>query len=440
MRIVVVSAAGWQLAYAGCYGNQWIETPALDLLAAQAVVFDQHLADRPDAVGARRAWRTGCYHLPRFDGASEIVHASADLLALLENRGLARVLVRDRDRPDLAEWHQGWDKVLRGKKTGAVERLPATLARIGAALDELAQEKSWLLWVDLDTLLPPWELPDDYQHLYFEPNGAEEEDDADDSVPSSPVLLPLTAPFPGRLDIADEHTFMRLQRTAAGAVTFFDESLGALLEDLRDRRLLDDLLLFVTSDYGWPLGIHGWVGDALPGLHEERLHVPLICRLPGGIEAGRRVSALTQSVDLMPTLLDAVGGQVPPLHGQSLLALCRGEVDNIRPYACAGLPHPDCPAWALRTRDWLLHIRAPLDANAPVPTPELYVKPDDRWEVNNLWQHYQGWGHALEHTLRAFVDASWRPGPLELPPLPQEPTSPSLLAEETIHEHGQASR
>src|SRR5258708_7415299 len=64
MKVLVVSARGWHLGYLGCYGNGWISTPALDRLAAEGIVFDQHLADVPDAATARRTWRDGRHHFP----------------------------------------------------------------------------------------------------------------------------------------------------------------------------------------------------------------------------------------------------------------------------------------------------------------------------------------------------------------------------------------
>ncbi len=67
MKVVVLNARGLHLGYIGPAGNEWIETPALDRLAAEGVVFDQHIADQPDPAGARRAWRSGrfCSRLAR---------------------------------------------------------------------------------------------------------------------------------------------------------------------------------------------------------------------------------------------------------------------------------------------------------------------------------------------------------------------------------------
>src|SRR5205085_2384098 len=64
MNALVVVASGWNPAYAGCYGNAWVETPHLDRLAAEGVVFDNHFATDPDPAGAGFALRTGRYLFP----------------------------------------------------------------------------------------------------------------------------------------------------------------------------------------------------------------------------------------------------------------------------------------------------------------------------------------------------------------------------------------
>jgi hypothetical protein len=56
-------------------------------------------------------------------------------------------------------------------------------------------------------------------------------------------------------------------------------------------------------------------------------------------------------------------------------------------------------------------------AGDPPRPPQLYVKPDDRWEINDLRQHHLELSEGFEQTLRAFVDATDRPGSLQMPEL-----------------------
>src|SRR5262245_14740164 len=86
MKVVVLVINGFHLGYLGCYGNDWTDTPSLDRLAAEAVVFDRHYADRVDAAGARHAWRTGRYSFPDPDAAQSVAEQPADLFELLRQR------------------------------------------------------------------------------------------------------------------------------------------------------------------------------------------------------------------------------------------------------------------------------------------------------------------------------------------------------------------
>jgi hypothetical protein len=204
---------------------------------------------------------------------------------------------------------------------------------------------------------------------------------------------------------------LRLQRTYAAAVSRLDRQLGELLEELRRHDLYDSWMIIVTADRGFPLGEHGLVGASRPWLHEELVHIPLIIRLPHGAAGGARIGALTQPVDLMPTLLEAFDLTSLDCHGSSLLPLIRGEQERIRDYACSGLKIGGELEYSLRTLDWAFLLPQETGSGGlhpPLRNPQLYVKPDDRWEVNNVLQHHFELAEQLEQTLRAFLKAPTR--------------------------------
>jgi arylsulfatase A-like enzyme len=414
MRVLVITVRGFHLGYLGCYGNEWIETPTLDQIAAEGVVFDQHHADRPDPAGARRAWRSGCYALPMPGADLPPAPPEHDLLALLRQSGVAASLVIDGSRPVPEEFAEGWERVVLVKPNGEEgTALECTLEAWQEALARLPAEGKWLLWLDLATLLPPWELPESFLTRYLVEPPEEDEEEEPGEEPE-PVEL-LTDPEVGLVDPGDDETFIRLQRTYAAAVTYLDAGLALVRAELAERGLLDELLLVLTSDHGLPLGEHGVVGLHRPWLHDELIHVPLLIRFPGQAEAPRRVFALTQAVDLAPTLLDAFGLPLPPVHGHSLLPLARGQAAAVRPYTCAGMQIGDAVEWVLRSPEWGFVLPVRTAAGDPLRGPQLYVKPDDRWEVNNVVQHHLELAEHMEQVLRSFVAATRRPGPLQAP-------------------------
>jgi len=395
MKVLVISVRGLHAGYLGFYGNEWIETATLDSLASEGVVFDQHFAEHPEPAAARRSWRSGQYRLPASGD-----QAGPDLLDILRRAGIVTHLVVDGSRSSPAEFQRGWDKVSVVEAKRGEVALEATLSTAVQVLDGLFAKENWLAWVELATLVPPWNVPDEYVAPYFEPEAADDESDQ----PAEPVQ-PLFDPPPGMLGADDEETLERLRLSYASAVTFLDTGIEALIEELGNLGLGDEIVFVLTSDHGMPLGEHGAVGLYRPWLHDELIHVPLVLSLPHNNEdVGRRVGALTQSCDLMPTLLELFGQPIPPeAQGKSLLPLARGEVKNVRTHAYSGLGVNGGLEYALRTSDWayLLPVRVP-DVDPP-RQPQLYAKPEDRWEVNNLIQHHPELAESLDGALRDFT-------------------------------------
>lgn len=418
MKAIVLIARGLQAGALGCYGNSWIFTPALDSLAARGIVFDQHFADTADPAGARRAWRSGRY---RFPPESPAVQADvpADLLASLRQQKIHTCLILDDNYPSPDEFTSGWDAVEHVCAAEQEMPLDAVLEAVGAALERLEQRDNWLLWIDVASLLWPWIVPAEIEDAYFreEAEGEQEGDDSGDeeAEESEPLMMITELPSAGPIDRDDDHLYLSLQTSYAAVVSTLDAGIGELIQALDGLEGGDDILLIVTTDVGQNLGEHGIIGTTRPWLHDELIHLPLLLRLPGAAEAGRRVSALTQAVDLAPTLAEWFQAPLADFHGRSLLPLARGEVESIRPHAYAALQVGEAIEYAIRTPEWafLLPI-PPLTPPAlggsergvdPQRAPQLYVKPDDRWEVNNVLQHHHELAEQLEKTLRGFVAA-----------------------------------
>jgi arylsulfatase A-like enzyme len=433
MKILLILARGLQAGALGPYGNPWIDTATLNRLAAEGIVFDQHFASRADAAGACQVWRSGRYAFP----GTPTAPAPADLLEQLARQGIRTTLLLDASRDFPAELASGWDEVQRVTPVGAEETpLEAMLAAARSRLQALAGQDSWLLWVDLATLIAPWEVAGDFVDAYFqeppeeekeeeeEEEEAEEEDlEEEEELEEEEPLTPIQEHPPGPLDPDDDTLYLSLQTSYAAAVSYLDAGIGDLLDELARQDPAGEVLVLVTSDAGQALGEHGLVGPVRPWLHDEIVHIPLLLRLPGSAQAGRRVPALTQDVDLAPTLAALFGLAVPGTHGHDLGPLLRGEVEELRPYACSGLQVDAGIEWALRSPEWALLLPVQPHADDSGRTPQLYVRPDDRWEVNEVRQHHLEGAESLERTLRAFVQLAGQPGPLTPPPLEEEALS-----------------
>ena len=103
-----------------------------------------------------------------------------------------------------------------------------------------------------------------------------------------------------------------------------DENLGRVLDYLDREGLTENTVVVYTSDQGFFLGDHGWFDKRW--MYEESLRTPLIVRWPAGVAAGTRRDELVQNLDLAETFLDLAEAPVPEsMQGESLLPLLRGE-------------------------------------------------------------------------------------------------------------------
>ena len=118
-----------------------------------------------------------------------------------------------------------------------------------------------------------------------------------------------------------------------GAVRYVDHQLGRLVRRLREKDILDQTLIMVTSDHGDSLTEHEIYFDH-HGLYDQTTHVPLILHYPERLPRGKRVSGFVQHPDLVPTILALLGSADSSLggDGKDLLPLIRGEIDEIRPF------------------------------------------------------------------------------------------------------------
>lgn len=116
----------------------------------------------------------------------------------------------------------------------------------------------------------------------------------------------------------------RIRALYKNEVTFSDRQLGALLDALEQRGILDETMIVVTSDHGEEFWERGKVGHAR-GLQEEQTWVPLIVHYPPLFPAGKRVAEGVDTLDVLPTLLEAAGATIPDdLQGDSLIGLANG--------------------------------------------------------------------------------------------------------------------
>ncbi len=122
-----------------------------------------------------------------------------------------------------------------------------------------------------------------------------------------------------------ESDLAQLRATYCGMINEVEDNVARLIDWLRSNGQYDDTLIVITSDHGEQLGDHWMLGKE--SYFDETFHVPLIVRDPRAAAGrGRRVDAFTESVDVMPTILEWIGIPVPrQCDGHSLMAWLAGD-------------------------------------------------------------------------------------------------------------------
>lgn len=186
------------------------------------------------------------------------------------------------------------------------------------------------------------------------------------------------------------------RRQYCAAIEVIDDQIGAILEAVERRGMMDHTIILFSSDHGEMLGDHGAYAKSLP--YEAALRVPLLAAGPG-IAEGRTCDALVELIDVNPTICELAG--LPPQEGidaRSFAPILRGETDQHRTEQIAALRGFEC----LRTQNHkLIHNEHDRD--------ELYDLATDPNELNNIAAEQPGITRSLSARLRRrFLEGEWR--------------------------------
>jgi arylsulfatase A-like enzyme len=348
----------------GPYGNTWLETRNLNRLASQSLLFDFANSDSISLDTIVRSYWSGLHSMAPADA----LQAGRSLPACLSQQGIESTLLTDDEQVEQFTLSEQFSHRLfvpleqRDRPAKSVE--DSTLASITAAaigqIEELAAGQ--LLWVHAAGMNAAWDAPLEFRNAFA---------DEDDPIP------PEFVDPPSRMlsDDSDPDEMLGLMHAYAGQVTLFDICLGAMLDAI-DEQVQTETLFVLTSPRGFPLGEHQRVGAWDSSLYNESLSVPLMLRVPEKYLDAQRSQILAQPPDLFDTLLGwfEVPAERSGRFGTDLIQLAQGNSAKERDRVCSVSPSER----ALRTPAWFLRQ----DENEI----ELFVKPDDRWEMNNVVQ------------------------------------------------------
>jgi arylsulfatase A-like enzyme len=118
--------------------------------------------------------------------------------------------------------------------------------------------------------------------------------------------------------------YQRYMQDYLACVQSIDDDVGRLLDFLKESGLERDTIVVYTSDQGFFLGDHGLYDKRF--MYEESLRMPFLVRWPAVVRPGSTSDAIALNVDFAPTFLEAAGVAVPAtMQGRSVLPILRGE-------------------------------------------------------------------------------------------------------------------
>jgi arylsulfatase A-like enzyme/Tfp pilus assembly protein PilF len=183
-----------------------------------------------------------------------------------------------------------------------------------------------------------------------------------------------------------------------GEIAFVDSQVGRLLAYLDAHHLAENTVVIVMGDHGESLGEHG---EGTHGffVYQATLHVPLVVRAPYDLMAGRRVTDTVRSIDILPTALELLG--VPSsehLEGTSVVPLMTGAKKEL---GLAAYSEAIYPRFHFGWSD-LRALTSGRYKYVAAPRPELYDLQEDPGEAHNLYPQRQALGDRMNQELAAL--------------------------------------
>lgn len=397
VNLIVVIIDTLRRDHVGCYGNDWISTPALDALASESARFTNIYPESLPTLQVRQSIYTGKRLFPfnehssrkgdfvRWAGWHPVDEQQVTLAEIMANQGYRTGLITDtyhQFKPAM-NFHRGFQQFnwIRGQEADGYGSSSVTLddeltnlihpAFIGtqrewalrrylantrsrhyeedyfapqvfrAAMKFIEDNRRDDFFLVIDSFDPhePWDPPPWYTEMY------------DPGYTGRNIIWPTYGPTETLSDAEINH----IRANFAGEVTMVDSWLGLFMNKLRDLRVLDETLLVVLSDHGMSLNERGVIGKFDNQIYPELTDIVMLIRDPGGMGAGHVVDEYVYDHDVLPTVLSRLDIEAPlPLDGIDLIPVIRGNSTN-REYVtcCFGqyVQYQDHHWWYIALRD-----------------------------------------------------------------------------------------
>ena len=349
------------------YGFDAVETPNLDRLAREGVLFEQAISPAPLTLPAHSSIFTGTFppaHGVRDNGGFFLDDRQTTLAERLQSRGFTTggfvgAYVLDHKWGIAQGFQTYFDDFDLSKyqslSLGSVDRPGNEVADHALTWLDAVGSKRFFGWVHFYDAHSPYDPPEPFKSRYA------------------------------------GHPYV-------GEIAFVDSQVGRLLTYLDTHHLADRTVVVVMGDHGESLGEHG---EGTHGffVYQSTMHVPLLIRAPYDAMVGRRATDTVRSIDILPTVLELLG-QATPEHfdGTSVVPLMTGAKQEL---GLAAYSEAIYPRFHFGWSD-LRALTAGRYKFVAAPRPELYDLQQDPGESRNLYTERQALGDRMNQELIAL--------------------------------------
>jgi arylsulfatase A-like enzyme len=324
LNVVLLTIDTLRADHLGTYGYARKTSPHIDALGRQGAVFERAYTYWPKTRGSMAIMLTG--RRPSQNGYSKthplLLGFNPTLASVLKESGY--VTAAAVDNPNVASgngYAKGFDAYRETwEERDLATEMDRTRAITGTAVSFLAKarkDRPFFLWLHYVNPHAPYAPPAPHDSAFVDGSAR--------SGPRLRVVSGLHGGIPKQWAVPGQDRLGYYVAQYDGEIAAVDDEVGRVMAALVDSGAASRTVVVLTSDHGESLGEHDYYFDHGEDVFEPSLAIPLIVIAPGAAP-GARVGAFASTLDVVPTILDAVKVSYPPdLAGTSLLPVARGE-------------------------------------------------------------------------------------------------------------------
>ena len=335
----------------GCLGHPWLKTPNLDRMAAGGVLFRNAFVTTSLCSPSRASILTGLY-MHRHGVTDNVSAFPKDLVTfpeILQKNGYRTGLIgkwhmggeSDAPRPGFDRWISFRGQ---GEYNNPTLNIDGNRKKVNGYVTDIITEEA--IRFVRENASRPFMLYMAHKgvHADFFPAERHKNMYSDVAIPHPKSMADTEENYRGKPDWVRKQrnswhgvdgmydkrvNFDRFYRDYARTLMAVDDSVGALMNELEQKKLLNDTLVVFMGDNGFQFGEHGLIDKRT--MYEASIRVPMMAHCPDLFAGGGRPEGMALNIDIAPTMLDAAGVAVPAhMHGRSMLPLMRGKADDWR--------------------------------------------------------------------------------------------------------------